>query len=88
MSNLYALGARLLIAVLIPALGGCFSYAAYNGEKRSQLIGRASFDLECPQEQLNTVVLGTTDEWLTSYGVTGCGHRASYVLANGVWSRT
>jgi len=71
--------------LLTTALGGCFSVANYNVKMRNQLVGRASFDLNCPQNQINAVVLGTSNEWVTSYGVTGCGHRASYVLSDSEW---
>ena len=54
---------------------------ASNGDLQTRLDTRAKFDLNCP-----TIVLVPleTDLGLTrSYGVTGCGRRATYVLGNG-----
>jgi hypothetical protein len=38
---------------------------------------RAAFDLKCPASELEIVDIGNS-----SYGVIGCGARASYVVAN------
>ena len=38
------------------------------------LKARAAYDLQCPQEQLQLTKLGKS-----SYGVDGCGRRATYV---------
>jgi hypothetical protein len=62
---------------------GCYS----NSNLRADLQRRASFDLSC-QEPLQMVPLGTFPNEITnSYGVSGCGRKATYLLLNtGVWA--
>jgi hypothetical protein len=52
--------------------------------------GRASFELECPADKLELVVLGTNPvKWMpdraTQIGVTGCGRRGVYVPGGNGW---
>jgi hypothetical protein len=65
------------------SLVGCYS----NTNLRADLERRAHFDLSC-QDGLQMVPLGTFPNGLTnSYGVSGCGRQATYVLLNtGVWA--
>lgn len=44
------------------------------GAQQSDLTRRASFDLNCPEAQLQTVDLGSGTQ-----GVEGCGQKATYV---------
>ena len=44
-------------------------------EHLDQLVERASFDLDCPADQLETSALGDAD----TQGAKGCGRRATYV---------
>lgn len=46
-----------------------------------RLKERAAFDLQCPKESLQTTELGS----MAQQGVSGCGKRATYVQAQGVW---
>jgi len=55
-----------------------------NEELRAKLDNRAKFDLKC--SDLQVVALEATNERVTSYGVTGCGHRVTYVLNAGTLS--
>lgn len=45
-------------------------------------LERASFDLDCPKEQLNVVSLSEVG---LQAGVKGCGQKAVYVYINGAW---
>ena len=58
-----------LVAALAVCGMGCAMYDA-----KAALVRRASFDLQCPAEQLQTTRLGNNTE-----GVVGCGQRATYV---------
>lgn len=41
---------------------------------------RASFDLQCPQEQLQRTYLGQG-----TFGMSGCGRAITYIFGNGTW---
>lgn len=65
--------------VLLGALsGGCG--AMYNDGLKEDLEKRATFDLDCPTSKLAFRELSETNGLVTSYGVRGCGNRATYVL--------
>ena len=57
-------------------LAGCAAFNVAQGVRR-----RAAFDLKCPQSALTVVRLGSR-----SYGVRGCGKRASYVTLTGCYT--
>ena len=58
-------------AVGLCILIGCVS----EGRQREIVTGRAAFDMDCPRGKLQlTQLSGTT------YGVRGCGKRATYLL--------
>lgn len=65
----------LLVAVALAVPAGCCT-ALYNtaGASPEQLVARASFDLDCPRDQLVVVDLDARTR-----GVNGCGRRATYV---------
>jgi hypothetical protein len=67
----------LLVLVGVTACGPT------NFSLRDNLAARASFDLNCPKDQLSYVPLSENEMFITSYGVTGCGQRAAYLLAPG-----
>ena len=51
---------------------------------------RATFDLECPAEQLDMTLLNTQrwpykGAYPSQVGVRGCGHTATYVGGRGTW---
>jgi len=67
------------VGISLVALGGCV-------RGTGDLIRRASFDMSCPERQIQVVDLGGG-----ARGVTGCGHRSTYVFQcaatceNGTW---
>jgi hypothetical protein len=65
---------------------GC-SPAAQNARGRTVLESRAAFDLECPRGSLVIAPLSRNGHGtITSYGVEGCGRRATYVqLSDSTW---
>lgn len=65
MPNVIVRAALVCFGVL--CLPGCFA-------TDNQLLRRASFDMNCPEEQLRLVGI---DRETT--GVTGCGKRAAYI---------
>ena len=77
------LGAPLLSL----AVTGCGAAFAQGGDDDdvSALKGRASFDFDCPKSQIKTVTIDDRTK-----GVSGCGHRATYVQScdhpNAYWS--
>jgi hypothetical protein len=60
--------AKRAFVILIWAMLGC------GGASGEQLRARAAFDLNCPSEQIQIVVLDDRTQ-----GVTGCGQRGTYV---------
>jgi hypothetical protein len=77
----HALGCFAGVATCTVALSGCVT----NETLRAQLEKRATYDLACNNLTLTPLEeRGTT--W-TSYGVAGCGQRATYVLqpSTGTW---
>jgi hypothetical protein len=77
------------IAMIALTFAGCAGIQAnYVAENRNTVATRASFDLDCPKDQLTLVNLGTERkaqyEYMTDrYGVSGCGRRATYVWLSG-----
>ncbi|MBN1774192.1 MAG: hypothetical protein JXB32_23235 [Deltaproteobacteria bacterium] len=60
---------------------GC--YAQMNTRLQTDLRRRAAFDLGCPPDGMEMVVLSripTNREIVSSYGIYGCGRQATYVL--------
>jgi hypothetical protein len=60
-------------------LHGCASIAARNEEGLENVVNRAQFDLYCARDQLRLAPLQYEGDLVTSYGVIGCGKRATYV---------
>ncbi len=74
--------------VVVALVASSTSACTRNAGRRDLLIQRASFDFECPPDQLTLTALGTIPTSMGvigSYGVTGCNQRATYVLNSGVW---
>lgn len=71
------------------AIFGCIATAADNNARLNTDLGRrASFDLECPEDEVTLIELSESEEMVNSYGVSGCGKRATYILtssSNGTW---
>ena len=65
---------RLSIVIISIALLSTFLFACSTGATEAQLKSRAAFDFDCNESQL---VLHKIDD--RTRGVTGCGHRATYV---------
>lgn len=72
-------------------LAGCAGLSVYGSRAqfesytRAPLLRRASFDLSCPAEQLQSRPVGQQSDGYDSIGVAGCGRRATYVLRGGSW---
>ena len=74
------------IAVVLLGLAGCCCIGAHpvtaESSFQEKALNRAAFDLSCPVNQLQTVVL-TRNDGLgcagSQMGVTGCGKKATYV---------
>lgn len=60
------------------AVLGCVS--SYNAHYRDDLVRRALFDVQCPQQALQLHELSQSGGVITSYGVVGCGRQATYLL--------
>jgi hypothetical protein len=79
----------LLLAV------GCGPSVVVDGHKLDQrsyetelarVKARAKFDFDCPAEKLATTVVTTYGENVVQqFGVSGCDHRAIYVLSASGW---
>ncbi|MGH7438608.1 MAG: hypothetical protein ACRENE_23210 [Polyangiaceae bacterium] len=66
-----ALAAPLLSLVS----AGCgAAFQGVDDDDFAALKGRASFDFDCPKSQIKTVTIDDRTK-----GVSGCGHRATYV---------
>lgn len=65
---------NIILSLTVLSLSGCM---VAGSPKHFSLTGlnRAAFDLECDKEKLNVIPVGGS-----SYGVTGCGKKAVYVL--------
>ncbi len=76
---------RLMQVVLVGVLPlACIVAANQRRWLEERLKRQASFDLECPEQQLTLTGL---DEYNVprNYGVTGCGLRARYVFMADSW---
>ena len=71
-------GRTLLAAALMAAL--CVS-CSHDKHAMKTVTSRASFDLSCPEDELELSVLSTTGarKLANQIGVTGCGKKAVYV---------
>lgn len=68
------------IALLGCSFVGCASFA---NTKRNAVSSRATFDLSCPADRLQVTALSDENMERETYGVAGCGKKASYVYAPG-----
>ena len=72
--------ARLCVVAGVSSLASaCLSSASHNIIGRKNVVSRAEFDLACPRQYMQFVVLQKNGDLVTSYGVLGCGKRAAYV---------
>lgn len=67
-----------------------FGASACFGGGENELRARAAYDFNCPQDSLVLTELqernwGATTNHGAVYGVSGCGHRATYVNNVGAW---
>jgi hypothetical protein len=96
----------LLVAVLL--LAGCFpsKTVVVDGYKlaeakwaahRTQVASKASFELSCPVEQVEIVVLEASDYfdvvrgktvYASVVGARGCGRKVTYANFGDVWERS
>lgn len=63
------------------SVAGCASFA---NTKRSAVTSRATFDLSCPTEKLQLTPLSSEAMDRATYGVAGCGKKATYVYVPGI----
>ena len=72
-----------LMSVLFVFALSCLNTSVSSKGMTALIRKRATFDLNCPQERLQTVYLGGT--WYTgaSFGVTGCNARSTYIVICG-----
>jgi hypothetical protein len=81
----------MTVIALVGVVPGCVSVAELNANNVETVRGRAAFDLRCGPGALNfsPVVKGETGypgEFVTQWGVEGCGQRAVYVRTpTGTW---
>lgn len=77
-STLLTVGLALTVAVGATA---CFNATQFNAESANTVKRRASFDFSCPESQivLQSLATGYADS-VTTFGASGCGQRAAYVL--------
>ena len=68
-----------LVVVCLLLSAGC---AAMDSAMYGDLMRRAAFDLQCPEEQLTRTSLASSN---SVQGVSGCGRRATYVLRGADW---
>jgi hypothetical protein len=88
----------ITLGALVAIVPGCIKMEEVNAENVATVRGRAAFDLRCGADALtfSPVVVGATGyprEFVTQWGVEGCGQRAVYVrtpmgewVSNGVSS--
>ena len=62
---------RKLVFLCLPLLAGCWA---------SAIKSRATFDLTCPQAQIE---VRTLSAYMATYDVRGCGKQANYVVRDG-----
>ena len=75
---------KSIVVVSVVVLSGCGSLN--NKAAKESLSERASFELNCPSEQLDFKVFQKKiDGFVTSYGVSGCNKRAVYVDVDQQW---
>jgi len=64
----------LVAAALLALAGGCVS----NADVVAKVRPRAAFDLGCPEQQVEVMLLEGDPGKHASYGASGCGKRARY----------
>ena|ERR1700733_8447535 len=85
-----------LAALPLASLAGCGAFATMqNGgftvnqgmtlEAFEAVKGRASFELDCPKDKIDVVVLAAQGVVPEQIGATGCGHKVVYVATPSGW---
>jgi hypothetical protein len=81
--------AFLLVSCATVQSGGFTVRQGFTEDAFEKVKSRATFDLECPKEKLELVVLGTGlalgGDVPTQIGVSGCSHKAVYVSTSLGW---
>lgn len=86
----------MLSFMLVSLVGGCRKkivvtgisiHESYWQRAVESLEERASFDLDCPTDQLSYRLFGKVGRHASHIGVEGCGNRAAYVGGYGGWLR-
>ena len=78
---------RLIVGALLVGAGGCVSSVGESFQRYG--LPRASFEMQCPSDQLQQFGLNAPLESHayvgSQVGVEGCGHRVVYVLTPSGW---
>jgi hypothetical protein len=79
-----------VVSALLLVATGCATWGPATETSMQNLRTKASFDLNCPANELQIIHIsgqcGTTSYNMCTKGITGCGHRASYLyLSGGSW---
>ncbi|TGJ99611.1 hypothetical protein EHO59_17365 [Leptospira semungkisensis] len=77
---------KLLMIIKLSIVGLMFSgCVTMNTEEHFRRFGleRASFDMDCPKDQIQVRVLSELNTGNGQVGVTGCNKKAAYVAAQG-----
>ncbi|HAZ13693.1 MAG: hypothetical protein A2X86_16435 [Bdellovibrionales bacterium GWA2_49_15] len=71
----------LLLSVVLPILlSSCANIEQINARRKEIVLSRATFDLDCAKEKIEvTPIASRAQEASDTFGVTGCGKRATYL---------
>lgn len=83
LSNIWRMGTALTLLGAAAANLGCGGM--YNQEAKDDLARRVQFEMNCPKDRLRFTPLDSTQGFITSYGVSGCGQKAVYVYVQDKW---
>lgn len=78
----------LAIGLLVALSQGCGNYYDKNyfvTHRQEKLARRASFDLNCSEQDLSMKPLGAKSDGYDLVGVDGCGKKGTYVEYRGSW---
>ena len=78
----------LLVLIVAAAVPSCVTmlkvndFSVYPSDVERSFAAvrnRASFEFDCPKDQLTLTVLNTSSDSISQIGATGCGHKSVYV---------
>lgn len=87
--------ASAVVFAALVTMGACSRHIVVDGfnvhegrwnRERPALVQRASFDMDCPADQIEVTVLSARSRFVLQAAVNGCGRRAVYDNGfDGVW---